>query len=114
MKRILWLLVILPLGALLIALAVANRNAVTLVLDPFRPASPAFSISLPFYAYLLGALILGVALGGTATWLRQGRWRRSARTQGRDAARWQAEADRLVRERDKSIVEGKALALGAH
>jgi hypothetical protein len=33
-------------------------------------------------------------------WLSQSRWRRSARVQGKAAARWHAEADRLTRERD--------------
>jgi hypothetical protein len=33
-------------------------------------------------------------------WLSQARWRRHARLQGRAAARWHAEADRLTRERD--------------
>jgi hypothetical protein len=34
------------------------------------------SLVLPFYWWLLGALIVGVAVGGTATWLMQARWRR--------------------------------------
>ena len=49
---------------------------------------------------LLAALIIGVVMGGLATWITQRRWRRIARTRAADAARWRAEADRLSRERD--------------
>lgn len=100
LRRIVWLMLALPAALLLVTLAVVNRHEVRLVLDPFRPEAPVLSLAAPFYAYLLAALIIGVVLGGVATWLSQSRWRRSARAQGKAAARWQAEADRLTRERD--------------
>ncbi len=100
LKRIVSLLIAVPAGLLLVTLAVVNRHEVRLVLDPFRPENPVISLALPLYAYLFLALLLGVVLGGTATWLSQARWRRSARHQSRAAARWHAEADRLTRERD--------------
>lgn len=100
LRRITWLLIALPAGLLLVTLAVANRHEVRFSLDPFNPDAPVLSLALPFYAYLFGALIIGVFAGGVATWLSQARWRRSARVQGKAAARWQAEADRLTRERD--------------
>jgi uncharacterized integral membrane protein len=112
LKRILSLLIGFPLGILLVAIAVSNRQPVDLILDPFRPESPALSIELPFYIYLMAALLLGVVLGGVATWMGQSRWRQTARSQGRRAARWQAEADRLVRERDVANTgPGQTLAI---
>lgn len=100
LKRVLTLLVAFPLGAILVAIAVSNRQSVALILDPFRPENPALSVELPFYAYLIGALVVGVILGGAATWMGQSRWRKTARAQGQRAARWQAEADRLAREHE--------------
>ncbi len=111
LRRILSLLIAFPLGAALVAIAVSNRHSVQLILDPFRPEQPALSVQLPFYAYLLGALVLGVMLGGAATWLGQSRWRRTARTQGHRAQRWQAEADRLSRERDNAGASGHDLVI---
>ena len=102
LRRIVWLLVAFPAAAILVTLAVANRHAARLVLDPFRPEEPVLWIDLPFYAYLLIALVIGVALGGTATWMTQSRWRRTARRRAQEALRWQAEADRLARERDQT------------
>ena len=111
LKRFLWLVVALPVAIVLVSLSVANRDPVRLVLDPFRPEAPALSIALPLYAYLLGALICGVALGGLATWATQGRWRKTARAKSQDAMRWQAEADRLTRERDQRVEGQKQLTV---
>lgn len=99
LRRIFRLLVALPVVVVLVALGVANDHDVRLALDPFRPADPVLSLVLPFYAWLLAALIVGVVVGGTATWLTQARWRRSARRRDADARRWRGEADRLQRER---------------
>lgn len=112
LRRFVSLLMAFLIGAVLVAIAISNRHPVQLILDPFRPETPALAISLPFYAYLLGALTLGVIMGGMATWLGQSRWRRTARTQGQRAQRYQAEADRLARERDTSIASSaKTLAV---
>ena len=111
LKRIMWVLIAFPAAALLVTLAVANRHAVRLVLDPFRPETPVISLVMPFYGFLFGALVIGVVLGGTATWLTQSRWRRTARVRPTEAKRWQSEADRLMRERDADVsARAKALA----
>jgi uncharacterized integral membrane protein len=109
--RVVGLLVGFLFAVLLVTLAVANRHAVRLVLDPFNAQNPVIALELPFYAYLLGALIAGVVLGGIATWLSQGKWRRIARTRTQEAVRWRAEAERLIRERDASVAERKQLAV---
>lgn len=111
LKRILVLLIAFPAALLLVTLALANRHGVRMVLDPFRPEAPVLSLELPFYVYLFGALILGVLLGGLATWLGQSSWRHAARVKNQEARRWRAEADRLTRERDDSVASGKQLAL---
>ena len=109
LKRILWLLTAFPAAALLITLAVANRHPVRLVLDPFRPEAPVVSLVMPFYGYLFGALLIGILLGGAATWFSQSRWRRTARVRTSEAKRWQSEADRLIRERDAELARTKSL-----
>ena len=110
LRRILWFLLAFPVAVLLVTLAVANRHGVRLVLDPFRPADPVISLVLPFYAYLFGALLIGVVIGGAATWMTQASWRRNARQRAADAHRWQAEADRLTRERDRQLEASRQLA----
>jgi hypothetical protein len=101
-------------AVLLVTLAVANRHGVRLALDPFSPENPVISVELPFYGYLFGVLILGILLGGVATWLSQGKWRRLARVRTVDALRWKAEAERLTRERDAGVSERQRLAVAGH
>lgn len=114
LKRIVWLIVGFPAAIALIALAVANRHPATLVLDPFRPENPALALVLPFYMYLFGALLVGVVGGGAAAWIGQSRWRRTARHRTQEAMRWQAEADRLMRERDGDVGRQRQLAPARH
>jgi uncharacterized integral membrane protein len=78
-RRIATTLVLAALAILLIAFAVANRQAVIVAFDPFDPAHPAYALALPLYALLLAAVIVGVIIGGIAAWLRQRKWRRAAR-----------------------------------
>lgn len=111
LRRLVSLLIAFPLGIALVAVAISNRHPVNLVLDPFNPETPALSVTLPFYAYILGALVVGVILGGMATWLGQSRWRRTARVQGQRAQRFEAEAERLTREREVDVVRSKQLAV---
>jgi uncharacterized protein HemY len=111
LRRLIWLVVAFPAAVVLITLAIANRHRVRLVLDPFRPADPTISLVLPFYAYLFAALLLGVVIGGLATWLTQAQWRRNARQRSAEAHRWQAEADRLSRERDRDLEASRNLRL---
>ncbi len=79
LRKILTAIVVIPLALVLIALAVANRHSVTISLDPFAGNQPAVSMTLPLFALIFLLLIIGVFIGGTATWLRHGRWRWMAR-----------------------------------
>jgi uncharacterized integral membrane protein len=111
LRRFVWILVAFPVAVLLLTLAVANRHGVRLVLDPFRSDEPVLFLVLPFYAYLFGVLLIGIVIGGLATWVAQARWRRTARRRAAEARRWQAEADRLSRERQVQVATaGRQLA----
>jgi uncharacterized integral membrane protein len=71
--------VVVPLGLLLVAFAVANRHAVTLSFDPLGSASADLSATLPLFLLVLVVLAVGVVAGGLAAWLKQAKWRRTAR-----------------------------------
>ena len=79
LRRIGTALIVVPPAATIIAFAVANRQTVMVSFDPFSATSPAYAVTLPLFAVILAVLILGVLIGGVAAWLRQGKWRRSAR-----------------------------------
>jgi uncharacterized integral membrane protein len=97
-RKLIFALIVVPLGVLLIALAVVNRKPVELILDPFGGPDPGLTWQAPFFLFLLGAFALGLIVGGVATWLRQGKWRKTARVQRREAGDWHARADKLEQE----------------
>ncbi len=84
LRRIVAVIILVPLAVIIVAFAVANRQTVTISFDPFDPAQPIYSTAMWLFVPILGALILGVVIGGVASWLGQGRWRAAARKHERD------------------------------
>jgi uncharacterized integral membrane protein len=78
-RRIVAAIILVPIAVIIIAFAVANRQHVTVLLDPFNPERPAASFTVPLFMLVIAILISGVVIGGSATWLSHGRWRRAAR-----------------------------------
>src|SRR5258708_1976884 len=78
-RKIVTALVLIVLALVLVSFAVANRQVVTVSLDPFDQVNPALVLSQPLYLVIFALLIAGVVLGGCAAWLRQSRWRTRAR-----------------------------------
>lgn len=79
MRKFLTALIVLPLGLILVAFAVANRHFVTVSFDPFISNDPALAITLPLFLLLILVAALGVLAGGCAVWFGQRHWRRAAR-----------------------------------
>ena len=92
----------LPIAAVIVALAVANRAPVRISGDPFSMDNPSISADLPLFVLLLGAMFAGVLIGGTIVWFSQGKWRRACREARSDAAIWRSEALRNQRRADES------------
>ncbi|HEY4981577.1 MAG TPA: LapA family protein [Pseudolabrys sp.] len=78
-RKIVTVLIVVPLAVVIIAFAVANRQAVTVSFDPFSSISPAYAATLPLFVLIFVLVILGVLIGGIAAWIRQSKWRRIAR-----------------------------------
>ncbi|HMM63807.1 MAG TPA: DUF1049 domain-containing protein [Mesorhizobium sp.] len=78
-NRFVLIVVFVPLAIVLIALAVANREAVPFTLDPFNPGNPALTVTLPLFVLLFAALAGGMLVGSALTWAKQGRYRKLAR-----------------------------------
>jgi uncharacterized integral membrane protein len=89
-----WLL-LLPVAAFAVMLAVVNRGPVTIVADPFPPPSDGLTFTAPLFLVILVSMIVGVMIGGFGAWIRQGRHRRAARQARAEADRQRVEAERL-------------------
>jgi uncharacterized integral membrane protein len=79
LRRIVAAIVLIPLAIIIVAFAVANRHDVTVSFDPFASNDPASSLTLPLFVLVILLVIIGVLIGGLATWLGQGKWRGAAR-----------------------------------
>jgi uncharacterized integral membrane protein len=97
LRKIVAAITLIPLAVVIIAFAVANRQIVTVSLDPFSSEHPASSLTLPLFALILVLLIAGVVIGGVAAWLRQAKWRRVARRLEREVEELRSEVASLKR-----------------
>lgn len=112
-KRLIAILILLPVAIVLVSLAVANRGVITLALDPFSPQEPALAVQVPLFVVIFGALLAGILIGGFMAWLKQGRHRKAARDKGYEARKWRMEADRqqqrVERMSEQAGIEAPAL-----
>ncbi|WP_343210933.1 lipopolysaccharide assembly protein LapA domain-containing protein [Ancylobacter lacus] len=93
LRRIGLVLIVLPLSLIAVLLSVANRQPVTLNLDPF--GGETIAVAVPLFLLVFASVILGVVLGGVAVWLRQARFRKAARQARREARQAAAQAAEL-------------------
>jgi uncharacterized integral membrane protein len=97
LKRFIKGLFLFAIGVVVIAYAVANRQPVQVIVDPFIDRELAASFEAPLFLLLFGALFVGLIVGAASAWLAQRHWRKRARAEQRQAARWQREAENLKR-----------------
>jgi len=116
MRTLLTAVVLVPLGVLILLFALANRQWITVSLDPFSAQDPAVAVSLPVFFVVLFALMAGVIIGGAATWLSQAKWRRAARRHQAALRRVLSESaptkPRTERARSPSATRSTALTVG--
>ncbi len=109
MKRLVTLLVLVPIGIIIVALAVANRQSVTLNVPPDVGGAPFYSQSIPVYALIFIALLVGMVIGSFATWVKQGKHRKQARVQKVEATKAVFEAEKQ-KERAEDLAQKVALS----
>jgi uncharacterized integral membrane protein len=91
-RRMVGWFVLVPLSLALVVFALANRQ---LVIVNFNPAAPVESVQaaagagVPLFLVIYAVLLIGVLLGGVATWFAQSRHRQEKR-------HWRKESERLA------------------
>lgn len=96
-RKIVTVLILLPVALLIVMFAVANRAPVTIALDLFGREPPMVTTAAPLFLVVLATLVVGVIVGGAAAWSRQSRWRRRARRLSTDLKAAQTENAMLRR-----------------
>jgi heme/copper-type cytochrome/quinol oxidase subunit 2 len=84
--------ILLPVLLVVVLLAVANDQTVTLHLNPFDKDDPVLKVDLALYQVGFLVFILGVLVGGVIAWSSATR-RRRRRAQREDTELWQARAE---------------------
>ena len=95
MKAFFKALVLVPVALIVVLFSVANRAPVRVSLDPISRDAPAFALDLPLFAVILAAIAIGILIGGFASWLAQGKHRKAARVNRREAEKLRNEAQSL-------------------
>ena len=96
-RKIISAVILAPLAILIVLFAVANREPIAISFDPFNSAQPAFAMRVPLFILILLLLLIGVIVGGIAAWLRQSKWRRTARRLESEVRELRAELEGLGR-----------------
>ncbi len=89
-----------PLGILLILLSVANRKLVTFSLDPTNTEAPALFLSLPLFVLLFASLAVGVLIGSSITWAKQGKHRKALREKSFEANKLRREKEEMASDQE--------------
>jgi uncharacterized integral membrane protein len=108
-KRIVGWIVLVPLCAVLVIFALANRHAVPVRFDPISADSPFLpGAEVPLFVVIYCMLLAGIVLGGFAMWFAQGRNRRERRQFKREAERLARalEADKRARATSQGALDG--------
>lgn len=95
MKAFFKALVLAPVALIVVLFSVANRAPVRVSLDPISRDAPALTLDLPLFAVILAAIAVGILIGGFASWLAQGKHRKAARVNRREADKLRNEAQSL-------------------
>lgn len=96
--RFIRLFFLIALGLVLVVVAVANREPVTLHALPselaeFAGVAP--QISLPLFLVIFGGIVAGLLIGFVWEWLRESKYRARAAREGRARERLEQEVDKL-------------------
>ena len=84
-------IVLLPITIVLVVFMVLNRGDVPVSLDPFG-SIPQLSFDVPLSLLLMGAVVVGLVLGGVGTFLTQNHHRRASYKRKHEIERLQREA----------------------
>jgi uncharacterized integral membrane protein len=113
-SKILSFIILVPLAIVLVVFCVANREAISVSLDPIGTL-PQLAFQAPLFVLLIGSLILGLLLGGVGTWMTQSHYRAKSARRRREVENLKHEVElsnerlrRLREERDREDVARQA------
>lgn len=98
LRRLFNWIVGLPVAVVAVIFAVANRQWITVSLDPLSREAPSISIAMPLWVLFFCGILVGLIAGWVAAWFAHGKWRRAAKEARIELVRTQHDHERLKRE----------------
>ncbi len=110
LRRIVGWVVLVPLCLVLVVFALANRQLVVVNFNPLVPSESLATpgVGVPLFLVLFTVLLVGVVLGGVATWFAQSHHRRDMRSYRRETERLSREVDAMRRSPALPVVDDLA------
>ena len=113
--RLIRMIILAALAIVLVTIALANRDPLTLRLLPedlARLVGFSWEITLPVFAVLLAAVLAGLALGFVWEWVREHKHRATAVTERRERERLEQEVKKVAPSSDTgddvlALLEGR-------
>ena len=113
--RVIRLFILVVLAIVLVTVALANRDPLTLRLLPeelSRLVGFSWDITLPVFAVLLGAGLIGLALGFVWEWVREHKHRSTATSERKERERLEQEVKKVAPSHDTgddvlALLEGR-------
>ncbi len=102
-KRIFNWTIGLPVAALAIGFAVANRQWVTVSFDPINRTHPFATISMPLWGLLFAGVLIGMFAGWFVAWRGNAKHRRAAKDAKIELFRTQQAHEREKREMQQNL-----------
>ena len=96
----------LPIAAVAIGFAVANRQWVTVSFDPINRTHPFATITVPLWSLLFAGILIGIFAGWFVAWRGNAKYRRAAKEAKIELIRSQQ-----MHEREKRELQAGALAM---
>ena len=88
----------LPIAVAVAVFAIANRQWITVSLDPFSADAPRLALAMPQWALFFCGIFVGLLAGWIAAWFAHGKWRKAARQARIELLRAEGELARQRRE----------------
>jgi len=105
MRKLIAVVILIPLALVIVAFAVANREIIAISFDPFDSAQPAYALKMPLFVLIFVLVGIGVLVGGIAAWLKQHKWRVRARRAEAEARDLRTRIDAQLRHNVPAPVE---------
>lgn len=101
----------LPAALVAIVFAVANRQWITVSLDPLRRDAPRIAVDMPLWVLFFCGIFVGLLIGWAAAWFAQGKWRKATRETRIELIRLQNEHERERREQAQALTKTEDASL---